>query len=140
MSLSSGLGEDIESAAGRADAAAGTLEENALVFEATEDRTIVGFTVSTNQENVLAELSFSNRMLTDVDPSIDETGSGVLAVANEQNSSTVLGVGGDPGITWHAGEELNLHIDNVSSNGALCTVVVHYVPTGDFNRNQLRNK
>lgn len=139
VSLSSSAGEDIESAAGRKDTPTGGVEENELVFEATEDRIILGFSLSINQVDCIAELSFSSRMLTKDTPKIDETGSGVVAVVNS-DENLYQTVGGDPGIMWHAGEELNLHVDNLSGNANLTTVVIHYLPVGEFNRNQLRNK
>jgi len=132
-------GEGVETAAGRIDAAAGTVEENALVFEASEDRILVGAVAAPGGNDVTCELSFSSQMLTDAAPSSDETASGVVCLVNSAGSA-YWPFFGETGAKWHAGEELNLHVDNASGSQELVIVLIAYIPVGEFNRSTLRNR
>lgn len=137
MSVASG-DNDLESAAGRATATNNTVEENLIVLEASEDREIHAVQVQTVEDSTTAEVSFSNSMLLD-SAATDETASGILLAYNRTARGSSLIELPAP-VRWSAGEELNVHCDNASSNNSLVAVVVHYQPVGEFRRSRLRNQ
>lgn len=129
---------EIESAAGRVDIAAGTLTEAALTFEASEDRIVVAVQVK-NAGNVTTELSFSATMLTQNQPVSDDISSGILAVSNSAGNQHQYWFGLH-GPVWSAGEEIHLHVDNASANSHVFTPTIYYIPIGEFLRERLRNR
>lgn len=137
MSIS-GSGNEVETAAGRVDVAAGTTTENAQTFEASEDRILVGAAIKNNEADATAEVSFSSSMLTD-SQTADEIASGVIVMTNSGSDVQVIFPEGT-GPLWDAGEEISVHVDNAGANSVLNLTTLYYRPVGDFSRDRLRNR
>lgn len=136
----------METAAGQANIPATTEEQNALVFEATEDREIHMVWVALDVGACGVEVSFSSQYLLNGE-TIDDTSSGILVSVKQgfslgSNSSDPLNeadFSSAPPV-WDAGEEINVHCNNFEAGAAQVRVVIGYVPIGEFNRSTLRNR
>lgn len=139
MTLGKDHREEVETAVGRTDVASGTVAENALTFEASEDRRLVAVTVENNTVDATTEVSFSSQMTLDTAGAIDSIASGVLAAVNSDKEVQVR-FEDQIAPEWDAGEEISVHVDHQGSGSCLSLVTLHYVPVGDFHRDRLRNR
>lgn len=108
-----------------------------MTFEASEDRLLVAVASVHSGGDATVETSFSNSMLTDSQET-DETASGVVHFGRSQNHPATV-FESDEYPVWHAGEELNVHVDNAGGSSVLVLTLIWYIPVGDFHRSRLRN-
>lgn len=145
MSIASG--NEIETAAGQDNIGSSATTDNAIVFEASEDRRLHAVLVTVSKQNCVAEVSFSNTPLLDGE-NVDDIASGVVAVqrpgdtnnAQPGNTGTYIRFPESAAPHWEAGEELNVHINNFETSETQVRVIAYYVPVGDFSRERLRNR
>lgn len=124
-------------AAGQANVAAGTQEENTLEFSAREDRKLLAIGLGATQRNVALEVSWSSEQLL-VGETVDESASGVILAGRDGSADSATNDISASKIQhlplpqdWHAGEEIHVHANNFEASETQVRVVLYYERLGD---------